>query len=197
MLDVRIVNQPTPNAVTLVDSDIRLTTPEEFLQFVKSDALARRIVKVFGGDNTDFISIIALVYPNVMHKTLYKQLFRSYDFPQLNGYLKRFKEHTLELPELVEIGTRILRFDRNDIIGSTLKYKAREYRRKALGAEPTQKDLAHLIRVIEQEIEHLKKLDEENPMIGFLETFLKDSRELLEMWTKHQLAAKKEKKIRR
>jgi hypothetical protein len=170
-----------------------LTTPEEFLQFIKSDALARRIVEAFGGDNTNFIGIIALAYPNVIGKTLSKQLFRSYDFPQLNDYLQQFKEHTLELSELVEIGTRILRFDKDDTIGSTLKYKAREYRTKAMGVEPTQESLAHLIRGIEQQIEHLKNLDEENPMIGFLETFLKDSREILEMWnrTRDQLVAKK------
>jgi hypothetical protein len=97
------------NVGTLMDNDVRLRTPEEFLHFVKSDALARRIVEVFGGDNTDFIDIIALVYPNAMAKELYKQLFRSYDFPQLNDYLQQFKEHTLELSELVEIGTRILK----------------------------------------------------------------------------------------
>ena len=83
--------------VQLVDSNVRLTTPEQFLQFVQSDALAKRIVELFGGDNTDLIGIIALVYPNLIGKTLYKQLFRPYDFPQLNEYLGQFKEHPLDL----------------------------------------------------------------------------------------------------
>jgi hypothetical protein len=79
-----------------------------------------------------------------------------------------------------------------------LRYKAREYRDKTMGIEPTPNRLTDIIVRIELEIERLKNSDRKNPMIGFLETFLRDSRELLEMWNKERarLAAMRAKKAR-
>ncbi len=124
-----------------------IKTAQQISQLIQTDDDAKYIIERFGGNEADVADILAVVYEGRIDRESALGLLQE---PTVRDYLGDFIRRRVEgIPDIVEMGDRLLPHDKDEVIYSIILNKAMEYRDRFLGARPDRERIDAFLRELE------------------------------------------------